>query len=104
MRRGAYPRYLTPSEKRKIGQIYAEARRLTKETGIDHHVDHIKPLAAGGEHHPNNLRVITAEENLKKGANWNGVNHATKQAEPSAESQGELPIEIYGAERKENIP
>ena len=87
MRRGAFPRDLTPSEKRKIGQIYAEARRLTKETGIEHHVDHIKPLAAGGEHHPDNLRVITAEENLKKGANWNGVNHATTQIDPSGESQ-----------------
>lgn len=87
MRRGAYPRDLTPSERRRIGQIYAEARRLTKETGIEHHVDHIKPLAAGGEHHPDNLRVITAEENLKKGANWNGVNHATTQIDPSGESQ-----------------
>jgi 5-methylcytosine-specific restriction endonuclease McrA len=106
MRRGAYPRDLTPSEKRKIGQIYAEARRLTKETGIEHHVDHIKPLAAGGEHHPDNLRGITAEENLKKGANWNGVNHAKNQAKPPTESQGELPLRGYrnlGAGRKESL-
>jgi hypothetical protein len=55
MRRGAFPRDLTPQERKRIGEIYAEARRLTKQTGIEHHVDHIKPLASGGEHHPSNL-------------------------------------------------
>ena len=71
MRRGAYPRDLSYSEKRRIEEIYEECRRRTKETGIDHHVDHIKPLAAGGEHHPDNLQILTAAENLAKGATWN---------------------------------
>jgi len=72
MRRGAYPRDLTAMEKRKIGETYAKARQLTLDTGIAHHVDHIKPLSLGGEHHPDNLRVITAKENLKKGSSWSG--------------------------------
>jgi len=37
-------------------------------TGIQHHVDHIIPLSKGGLHHPDNLQILTAEENLKKGA------------------------------------
>lgn len=49
-------------------QIYAERIRLTKETGVVHHVDHIIPLAAGGLHEASNLQVLTAEENTAKGA------------------------------------
>ena len=70
MRRGAYPRDLTQADRKSISSIYKQARKLTRETGIEHHVDHIKPLAAGGVHHPDNLQILTAEENLKKGANW----------------------------------
>jgi hypothetical protein len=70
MKRGAFPRCLTPSEKEEISRIYAEARRITLETGIQYHVDHIKPLSKGGEHHPDNLQIITAAENLSKGAKW----------------------------------
>ncbi len=70
MRRGAYPRTLSFSEKRRIEEIYEECRRRTRETGVEHHVDHIKPLAAGGEHHPDNLQILTAAENLSKGAKW----------------------------------
>lgn len=32
------------------------------------HVDHIMPLKLGGSHVAENLRVISAKENLKKGA------------------------------------
>jgi 5-methylcytosine-specific restriction endonuclease McrA len=106
MRRGAYPRDLSRSEKKKIGEIYAEARRLTKETGIEHHVDHIKPLAAGGEHHPDNLRVITAEENLKKGARWNSNSRPSQQDRKPEANQGELPLGVYrnlGAGRKDEL-
>ena len=49
--------------------IYAERIRLTQETGVVHHVDHIIPLAAGGKHEVSNLQVLTAEENYKKGQN-----------------------------------
>ena len=64
---------LSSEEKNALVGIYSEARRLTSETGIEHHVDHIRPLAAGGVHHPKNLRVVTAEENLKKGSTFNGT-------------------------------
>ena len=37
----------------------------------DWHVDHIKPLAAGGLHHPSNLQVLSKFDNLTKGAKWN---------------------------------
>lgn len=55
----------------KIEQFYVESNRLTKETGVAHHVDHIIPLIGGGGkvcglHCEQNLRVITKEENLKK--------------------------------------
>lgn len=47
--------------------FYEEARRLTRETGIDHEVDHIIPLAFGGLHSALNLQVLTAVENRIKG-------------------------------------
>jgi 5-methylcytosine-specific restriction endonuclease McrA len=52
-----------------IKGIYEECRRVTKISGIEHHVDHIVPLQnrlVCGLHVPQNLRIITAEENHKK--------------------------------------
>lgn len=54
----------------KIKILYIEAKRLTKETGILHVVDHILPLRSNiicGLHVHTNLRVITWEENASKG-------------------------------------
>ena len=71
MRRGAFPRELSDIERKAIQHIYQEARELTIGTGIEHHVDHIKPIALGGDHHPDNLQILTARENLSKGSKWN---------------------------------
>lgn len=49
--------------------IYAEARRLTRETGIPHHVDHDIPLQGklvSGLHVHNNLQILTGSENSRK--------------------------------------
>jgi 5-methylcytosine-specific restriction endonuclease McrA len=55
------------ADNNKILWFYKEAERLTEETGIIHHVDHIIPISKGGLHHQDNLQVLTKEENLSKG-------------------------------------
>ena len=68
-RANATPDWLTLEHHRQIEAVYAEAQRLSRETGIAHHVDHIVPLqgsAICGLHVPWNLRAIPAVENLKK--------------------------------------
>jgi 5-methylcytosine-specific restriction endonuclease McrA len=50
-----------------------EARRLSAETGIRHSVDHIIPLCGRtvtGLHVETNLRIITLEQNIRKGNRW----------------------------------
>lgn len=49
--------------------VYVEAARLTRETGIQHHVDHDIPLQGklvSGLHVHNNLQILTGSENSKK--------------------------------------
>lgn len=53
-----------------IKAVYAEARRLTLETGIPHEVDHFYPLrgrTVSGLHVIENLRIVTRRENRSKG-------------------------------------
>ena len=52
----------------KILEFYKEAQQLTVVTNIQHHVDHVIPLSKGGLHHQDNLQILTAEENLRKGS------------------------------------
>lgn len=54
---------LSPEEKKKVSALYAEARRLTKETGYQWSVHHVIPLSKGGPHHPDNLEVIAESMN-----------------------------------------
>lgn len=53
-----------------IQKFYDEAKRLTLETGIEHHVDHIHPLNGKnfcGLHVEWNLQVLIGVENIRKG-------------------------------------
>ena len=52
-----------------IRAVYDRAQAITRETGIEHHVDHELPLQGelvSGLHVHNNLQVLTASENSKK--------------------------------------
>lgn len=57
---------LTQEEHERILTIYKECAKLTEETGVQHHVDHIHPISKGGKHHPDNLQILTAVENIRK--------------------------------------
>ncbi|MCP9813987.1 HNH endonuclease signature motif containing protein [Synechococcus lacustris] len=60
---------LTEIEKEQIKQIYEERSRLNNDAGyILFHVDHKVPLSKGGLHHPSNLAILKASENIMKGA------------------------------------
>ena len=53
-----------------IKKFYTEASRLTRLTGVKHHVDHIYPLQSEymcGLHVETNLQILTEKENTAKG-------------------------------------
>lgn len=78
----ATPRWLTAEHKAAMRAVYEEAARMTKATGIPHHVDHIVPLKAtcpitrkrnaSGLHIPANLQIIPAADNLSKNCWFDG--------------------------------
>ena len=53
-----------------IKKIIEKCVRLSVKTGVKYHVDHIIPLSKGGAHHQDNLRIITATENVRKNATY----------------------------------
>ena len=57
-----------PHEKKRLLEIYKLRTILSEATGVQHHVDHMWPLADGGPHWSGNLQVIPAEENMSKHA------------------------------------
>ena len=77
-RKGKYEQGIRGREENIRRTIFRLTRVKTKETGIPHHVDHIVPLqgtTVSGFHISGNLRIVTADFNLKKG------NTFTKEAE-----------------------
>jgi 5-methylcytosine-specific restriction endonuclease McrA len=50
----------------RLRAVY-EFAAVCRDLGLDVHVDHVVPLSKGGEHHVDNLQIIPAVENLKKG-------------------------------------
>lgn len=68
-KRDATPSWLTDQHILEILEFYKRAERLTVETGVKYHVDHIVPLRGKlvrGLHVPWNLQVISAADNLRK--------------------------------------
>lgn len=61
---------LPSTDKAKINALYKKCHKVADQTGAPHHVDHIVPLAIGGAHHQDNLRIISAFDNLSKGAGY----------------------------------
>lgn len=57
----------TALELSAMDSLYIMARILSNSCGEPFHVDHIIPISKGGLHHFDNLQIISAEENLKKG-------------------------------------
>lgn len=65
----ATPTWLTKAHWEEMEAFYAKAKRLTLESGIKMHVDHIIPIrgeTVRGLHVPWNLQILTATENISK--------------------------------------
>lgn len=67
-RRGAVQGATPDSAKdQPLHRLYAAARLMGKVQGGEWHVDHIVPLARGGEHRWGNLQILDAKSNRTKG-------------------------------------
>jgi hypothetical protein len=76
-KRNACPSWLDKTMQEQIEQIYANARKISKETGVAHEVDHIVPLVNSvvcGLHVPWNLQILTQFKNRSKQNNLENSN------------------------------
>lgn len=72
----ATPKWLTKEHWAEMNAMYELARRLTKEMGILHAVDHIIPIngdGVSGLHVPWNLQVMTQAANAAKSNRYAGL-------------------------------
>ena len=60
------PALLPTTDDKLIQNLYKQREHMSKKRNEVYHVDHIIPLSIGGAHHQDNLRIITAKENLEK--------------------------------------
>jgi thiol-disulfide isomerase/thioredoxin len=76
-KRNACPVWFDKTMQQQIEQIYANARKISEETGVAHEVDHIIPLvnsAVCGLHVPWNLQILTQFKNRSKRNNLENIN------------------------------
>ena len=55
-------------EPHKVRRLRELCREVSELTGTAHHIDHKRSVVHGGGDDLKNLRIITAEANLRKGA------------------------------------
>lgn len=67
----ATPPWMTPQDFADINKFYELAKHMSATNGTEYEVDHIIPLSnplVCGLHHPNNLQIITKDQNKDKGS------------------------------------
>jgi 5-methylcytosine-specific restriction endonuclease McrA len=57
---------LTEEQKQQVFDIYKMCYRRAEIEGIEYEVDHNIPYSQGGKHTPDNLRILSKIEHLKK--------------------------------------
>lgn len=66
-RKAAKKEAMLPSTDLKvIKKLYEKRAKMSEKYNELYHVDHIIPLSVGGAHHQDNMRVITAKQNMEK--------------------------------------
>lgn len=84
------------ADRDKIRAVYEEAKRISRETGIPHQVDHIVPLNSpfvSGFHVDYNLQILPATDNLKKSNRLTDCSKAVRRKSDKAKRTVEAVID-----------